>query len=99
MSSVSVKDLIEPWLIQKNYPEVSVLLENSNGQNRVRFIQDRFLLSEIDEDELVGFKWNIYLQCRAGGQTSNGVDNDLSGSILTFNHLLTKIEGKKSENI
>lgn len=92
--SISVKNLIEPWLKQKNYPEVAVLLENSNGQNRVKFIQDRFLLSEIDEDEEVGFKWNIYLQCRAGGQVSNGAEDDLAGDIFSFDYLLREKQGK-----
>lgn len=50
---VSSKDYLERWVLQKNYPEVAVLLDQVNGASRVRFVQDRFLLTEINEiDEL-----------------------------------------------
>ena len=49
---VSAKDYLERYLLQKNYPEVAVLLQRSAGDGKasVKFIQDRFLLTEIDED-------------------------------------------------
>ena len=49
---VSTKDYLERYLLQKNYPEVAVLIRRSDGspQATLSFIQDRFLLTEIDED-------------------------------------------------
>ena len=49
---VTTKDYLERYLLQKNYPEVAVLIKRSDGgaQATVNFIQDRFLLTEIDED-------------------------------------------------
>jgi hypothetical protein len=47
---VSAKDYLERWVLQKNYPEVAVILSVVNGKTRVTFIQDRFLLTEIEEE-------------------------------------------------
>jgi len=47
---VSAKDYLERWVLQKNYPEVAVLMSVVNGRTRVSFIQDRFLLTEIQEE-------------------------------------------------
>ena len=53
---MSSKDYLERYLLQKNYPEVAVLIERGSGggQATAVFIQDRFLLTEIEEDFELG---------------------------------------------
>ena len=45
MSSVTPQEYMENWLLQINYPEVAVLMEVNSGVTRIKFIQNRFLLS------------------------------------------------------
>ncbi|CAF0707260.1 unnamed protein product [Brachionus calyciflorus] len=91
---VNTQALMEPWLLQKNYPEVAVLLETVSGKTRVRFVQDRFLLSEIQEDDETDFRWRIYLKCKAGGEINGAVVNHLGGSTLEFVYFLQGINGQ-----
>jgi hypothetical protein len=51
MKNVSAKDFMERWLLQKNYPIVDVVLQRSGSANSVRFVQNRFLNTLIDEEE------------------------------------------------
>jgi hypothetical protein len=99
MSSVTPQQYMENWLLQKNYPEVAVILESSSSKTRVRFRQQRFLLSpeeipDIPDESPFGFKWMIYLQCRAGGvyDQSQGPLH-LSGQIKEFSFFLDEFEG------
>jgi hypothetical protein len=56
----------ENWLLQINYPEISVKLDNSGASmTRVNFRQARYLLNEeeipgIDTVSPFGYKWLIY---------------------------------------
>jgi len=47
---VTAKEYLERWVLQKNYPEVAVIMNVVNGKTRVTFIQDRFLSTEIEEE-------------------------------------------------
>lgn len=84
---------MQPWLFQKNYPEVAVLLETVSGKTRVRFIQDRFLLSEIDEDDIQNQIWKIHLQCKAGGEVQGATINHLAGNVYEFTFFLQAQNG------
>ena len=45
----TIKEYMEPWILQKNYPEVDVLLSvSSSGNTRVTFKQARYLVSDVD---------------------------------------------------
>jgi hypothetical protein len=44
----TIKEYMEPWILQKNYPEVDVLLSVSSGNTRVTFKQARYLVSDVD---------------------------------------------------
>ena len=55
----------ENWLLQINYPEISVRLDNSGAVTRVNFRQIRYLLNEdeipgVDTESPFGYKWLIY---------------------------------------
>jgi len=100
MSSVTPQQYMENWLLQKNYPEVAVILESSQSKTRVRFRQQRFLLSTeeipgIPDESPFGFKWMIYLQCKAGGvyDPSSQGSLHLSGDIKEFSFFLDDFEG------
>ena len=45
-AGVTAKQYMDNWLLQINYPEVSVQLDSVNSRTRVIFKQNRFLLSE-----------------------------------------------------
>lgn len=46
---VTAEDYIKTWLLQINYPEVDISLDNQGSETIVKFVQDRFLLSVYDE--------------------------------------------------
>jgi hypothetical protein len=50
MQAISPQDFMERWLWQKNYPIVDVVLRNGDGVTSVRFVQNRFLNTLIDEE-------------------------------------------------
>lgn len=58
MSSISPQEYMENWLLQINYPEVSVILDNKSDKSRVKFRQARFLLSQegFDLDQVSPFE-------------------------------------------
>ena len=50
MQDVTAQEYIETWLLQINYPEVDVILDNTDPSfTSVDFVQARFLLSLYDE--------------------------------------------------
>ena len=92
--AVSTQAFLEPWLLQKNYPKLFVaLLENDSGNTRVRFLQDRFLLSEFDEDNEKNFRWKMYIKCIADGETNGSYVNHLEGSTNEFVYFLESTNG------
>lgn len=46
------QEYIENWLLQINYPEIDVKIENSVSDTKVTFVQDRYLLSVYDESAI-----------------------------------------------
>jgi hypothetical protein len=50
MQGISAQDYMERWLWQKNYPVVDVVLQRSASESSVRFVQNRFLNTLIDEE-------------------------------------------------
>ena len=49
-AGVSAQQYMENWLFQINYPQIDISLNNSQAQTVVNFIQERFSLSNYDED-------------------------------------------------
>ena len=47
-AGITTKSFMDTWILQKNYPEVAVLLGTSAGKSRVVFRQARYLVSEFD---------------------------------------------------
>ena len=45
MTGVTPQEYMENWLLEINYPEVAVLMEDESGKTRIRFKQARFMLS------------------------------------------------------
>jgi hypothetical protein len=101
MSTITPQEYMERWLLQKNYPLVYIDLKQnaSTSHTIVDFKQDRFLLSEdkipgLIDDSPFGFKWPIYLKCRAGGSISlNGQINHLIENSVDFNFFLNESTG------
>ena len=102
MSSITPEEYMEQWLLQKNYPLVYTEIKTnpSTGNTVVNFKQDRFLLSEDQIPGLIdnspfGFKWPIYLKCRAGGYINpfNGKKEHLKDGTVDFNYFLVDKEG------
>lgn len=101
MAGVTVKEYMDTWLLQINYPEVEIDLDNNQDSSVsvVNFIQERFSLSIFNENELIdiplvspfNYTWKIYLQCYAFGDTSNNLD----GTLEPFNFYLGSKEGSK----
>lgn len=53
MTGVTPQDYMENWLLQINYPQVSIVLSNNpQGNTRVSFSQSRFLLSQEIKPEI-----------------------------------------------
>ena len=54
MSSVTSQEYIENWLLQKNYPEVTISIEPNSltGNTKVMFSQRRFILSQDIDPEI-----------------------------------------------
>ncbi|CAF0936439.1 unnamed protein product [Brachionus calyciflorus] len=90
----TTEDFVDRWLLQKNYPEIAVLIENQSEKTRVNFVQSRFLLSPIQEEDpdLItspyNYKWEIFLECKAGGEYVNGKPQHTTGSIREFEFFL-----------
>ena len=57
MKGESVKSFMDTWLLQINYPEVDAILFNTQTSlnSVVRFVQGRFLLTQLDEDNETPF--------------------------------------------
>ena len=57
MKGESVKSFMDTWLLQINYPEVDAILFNTQTSlnSVVRFVQGRFLLNQLDEDNETPF--------------------------------------------
>ena len=49
-AGVSAQQYMENWLFQINYPQIDISLDNSQAQTAVNFIQERFSLSDYNED-------------------------------------------------
>lgn len=45
MNDVTPQQYMENWLLEVNYPEVAVIMEEESGKTRIRFRQARFTLS------------------------------------------------------
>lgn len=45
MNGVTPQEYMENWLLEINYPEVAVIMEEDSGRTRIKFRQARFLLS------------------------------------------------------
>ncbi|RNA36671.1 endoplasmic reticulum aminopeptidase 2 isoform X2 [Brachionus plicatilis] len=91
----TTEDFVDRWILQQNYPEVAVLIENRSGRTRVNFVQARFLLSQIQEEDpdLItspyNYKWEIYLDCQAGGEFIGDQANHVQGMTTQFKFFLT----------
>lgn len=48
MGSTTIKQYMENWLLQMNYPQISVQLDNTGTGSIVEFYQDRFYYVERD---------------------------------------------------
>ena len=48
-AGVTTKQYMDTWLLQINYPEVAVILNNTATQSQVEFVQERYSVTEIDE--------------------------------------------------
>ena len=46
---VTTKQYMDTWLLQINYPEVAVVLNNTGAGSQVEFIQERYSVTEVDE--------------------------------------------------
>ena len=51
-TGVTVQQYMENWLLQINYPEVAVILNNTGTNTELRLIQERYTVTEIDETYL-----------------------------------------------
>ena len=48
MSQLSPQQYMENWLLQINYPEVSIQMSINNSHSTVSFKQSRFVLNDVD---------------------------------------------------
>ena len=51
-AGVTPKQYMENWLLQINYPEVAVSLNNTGATTELTFKQDRYTVTDIDETDL-----------------------------------------------
>ena len=51
-AGVSAQDYMDTWLLQINYPEVAVVLNNTGNTTLLTFEQNRYTVTEIDEEYL-----------------------------------------------
>ena len=47
---ISTKQYVEPWVVQKNLPKVTLIIDNSGTNTRITFIQTRFLLVNLEDE-------------------------------------------------
>ena len=52
LANVSAQAYMDTWLLQTNYPEVAVILDNSGKNTILTFEQQRYTVTVIDEDYL-----------------------------------------------
>lgn len=88
------------WIKQKNYPFVKIDLARNAGQTTITFEQARYLLAQTnvsDEASPYGYKWEIYLQCQAGGAYDpNGDESQhIQGNVTNFTFFLNTDKGSK----
>ena len=63
-SSFSTKDYLNRWLLQKNYPEVAVILEGAGNRTRISFRQKRYVVTDLyDEGYQSPFKYSLIFYC------------------------------------
>ena len=48
-TGVTAQQYMENWLLQINYPQVDIVLNNAHSETLVEFKQNRFLLTVMDE--------------------------------------------------
>ena len=66
MSGVSAKQYMENWLLQINFPNIKIELQDlDSARNRVTFAQERFLLTKpsggLSPFKLTNFERDIYI--------------------------------------
>ena len=52
LCKVTIEEFMNTWLYQINYPIVYVVLKQNQNDSTISFIQNRFTLSILDEEEL-----------------------------------------------
>ena len=52
LCKVTIEEFMNTWLYQINYPIVDVVLKQNQNDSTISFIQNRFTLSILDEEEL-----------------------------------------------
>lgn len=92
MNSTTAEEFMNTWLKQKNYPLVTIELEQEENTTLVNFTQSRYLLSAksgylVNSEEDVSpynYRWMIYLQC-----TKVRKSEDDSYAVEPFEYFLT----------
>ena len=51
-TGVTAQEYMENWLLQINYPEISITVNNSGANTLLSFKQERYSVTEIDEEYL-----------------------------------------------
>ena len=51
-ANVTAKAYMDTWLLQINYPEVAVILDNNGTNTKLTFEQERYTVTVIDEEYL-----------------------------------------------
>ena len=51
-ANVSAKAYMDTWLLQINYPEISINLNNTGASSVLTFTQSRYTVTTIDEEYL-----------------------------------------------
>jgi aminopeptidase N len=51
-ANVTAKAYMDTWLLQINYPEVAVILDNNGTNTELTFKQERYTVTVIDEEYL-----------------------------------------------
>jgi hypothetical protein len=51
-ANVTAKAYMDTWLLQINYPEVAVILDNNGTNTKLTFKQERYTVTVIDEEYL-----------------------------------------------
>ena len=51
-ANVTAKAYMDTWLLQINYPEVAIILNNNGTNTQLTFKQERYTVTVIDEEYL-----------------------------------------------